>query len=86
MIRVERGNVVLHVKDEEAQYYLSLGYNVTDECGTILQRSIPTNIGELQKYYIEHLQRISELEAQVASLTAAKASKKTKATTQESES
>ena len=86
MIRVERGNVVLHVKDDEAQYYLSLGYNVTDEYGTILQRSIPTNIAELQRYYVEHLQRISELEAQIASLAAAKTSKKVKATTQESES
>ena len=70
MVRVERGNVVLKVKDDEVQHYLNLGYNVTDDTGKILQRSIPTSLGELQAAYITNTQKIAELEDTIAKLTA----------------
>ena len=70
MARVERGNVVLQVKDYEVQHYLNLGYNLTDETGNILKKSIPTNIGELQSAYLEHTKKIAELEDTIAKLTA----------------
>ena len=77
MARVERGNVVLQVKDFEIQHYLNLGYNLTDEAGNILQESIPTNVGELQKAYLEHTKKIAELEDINAKLTAQLSAKKT---------
>lgn len=79
MARVERGNVVLQVKDYEVQHYLNLGYNLTDEAGNILRKSIPTNIGELQTAYLEHTKKIAELEDTIAKLTAQLSAKKTTA-------
>lgn len=70
MARVERGNVVLDVEDDAIQHYLNLGYNLTDNQGNVLKRSIPTNLGELQSAYIKHTAYIEELEATVAKLTA----------------
>lgn len=68
-IRVERGNVVLRVEDYEAQHYLSLGYNVTDETGAVIKASIPTDLGTLRSAYVEHISKIAALEKQVADLT-----------------
>ena len=79
MARVERGNVVLQVKDYEVQHYLNLGYNLTDEAGNILRKSIPTNIGELQTAYLEHTKKIAELEDTIAKLKAQLSAKKTTA-------
>lgn len=70
MVRVERANVVLHVKDEEVQHYLSLGYNVTDEMGHIIQESIPNDLGVLRKFYKEGKEKIKVLEARIAELEA----------------
>lgn len=70
MVRVERGNVVLKVKEYEVQRYLSLGYNVTDDNGNVLKEAIPNDVGTLQKHYVEHKKRIAELEEIVAKLTA----------------
>lgn len=69
MARVERGNVVLTVDDRDVSYYINQGYNLTDDNGKVLQRAIPSNLGELQKLYVDHLERINELEEQVADLT-----------------
>lgn len=77
MVRVERGNVVLRVDEADIQYYLNQGYNLTDETGTILQRAIPTNLGELQTYYVKSTEKIAELEDTIAKLTAQLDSKKT---------
>lgn len=70
MPRVVRGNVVLYVRDDEIQHYLALGYNVTDSHGTVTCPSIPTDVGTLQKHYIESNQRVAVLENEVALLTA----------------
>ena len=70
MVRVERGNVVLKVKEHEVQRYLTLGYNVTDDDGNVLKGAIPNDLGTLQKHYIESKKKIEELEAIVAKLTA----------------
>lgn len=69
MVRIERGNVVLRVKEEEVQYYLNLGYNVTDEQGNILKAAIPINLGVLQKAFIDNQKTIETLNTQVANLT-----------------
>ena len=70
MVRIERGNVVLKVQEHEVQRYLKLGYNVTDDNGTILKEAIPNDMGTLQKHYVESKKRIEELEDIVAKLTA----------------
>ena len=83
MARVERGNVVLHIADNEVQHYLQLGYNLTDESGNVISSAIPSNLGVLQKYYVEHTEKIEELEKTITTLTAQlnqpkKSTKKTK--------
>ena len=70
MVRVERGNVVLRVEEDEIQHYLNLGYNLTDDRGHILKRSIPTQIGELQSAFVANMAKIAELENTIAKLTA----------------
>lgn len=70
MVRVERGNVVLKVEEDEIQHYLNLGYNLTDDRGRILKRSVPTQIGELQSAFVANITKIAELENTVAKLTA----------------
>ena len=69
MVRIERGNVVLNVHEDEVQHYLLLGYNVTDNTGKILRESIPTDFATLQRFYVEQKARIEELEQIVAKLT-----------------
>ena len=78
MARVERGNVVLHIPDEEVQHYINLGYKHTDEMGNVLQDTIPSDVGTLQKAFIDKDKRIAELEATVAELTAKISSKPSK--------
>lgn len=78
MVRVERGNVVLKVEDEEVQHYLNLGYNVTDSCGNIITQALPRDFGTLMSEYIKVCARVDELEATVAKLTAELTVKQTK--------
>lgn len=70
MVRVERGNVVLKVKEDEVQHYLKLGYSVTNNVGSVLKAAIPTDFGTLQKLYLDQKVKITELEKTVAKLTA----------------
>lgn len=70
MPRVTRGNVVLHVKDDEVQHYLQLGYNVTTPMGKVLQASVPSDIATLQRHFVDSNAKISMLEAEIAKLTA----------------
>lgn len=79
MARVERGNVVLDVKDDAVDHYLALGYNVTDEQGRIVKASIPTNLGTLQVAYVENEIKIADLEAEIKKLKAEISSLKAKA-------
>ena len=74
-IRVERGNVVLYVFEEERRHYLQLGYNVTDEFGNIVEESVPRDLGTLQRYYVESKKKIADLEAKVAELESGKSTK-----------
>lgn len=69
MVRVERGNVVLYVKEYEVPHYLSTGFSITDDNGNIIQAAVPNNVGTLQRIYIEQKQKIADLEAQIAELT-----------------
>lgn len=70
MAIVEKANVVLEIKDSEVERYLDLGYNVTDGKGNVLQACIPTDVGTLQKLYLEQLDTIESLKKQKADLEA----------------
>jgi hypothetical protein len=83
MITVERGNTVLDIDDSEAKRYLALGYNITDGKGNIIEECVPTDNSALRKAFIEHKEKIKELEEKIKELeannkeTAKKATKKT---------
>ena len=70
MARVQRGNVVLTVPDDEVQRYLQLGYNQTTPSGKVIQAAIPNDFATLQKLYVENTAKIEELENTIAKLTA----------------
>lgn len=70
MARVQRGNVVLDVKEYEVQRYLQLGYDLTSPDGKVIKSAIPTDYATLQKLYLENTAKIAELENTVAKLTA----------------
>ena len=67
-VRVERGNVVLKVEEYEVQRYLSMGYNVTDNAGNVIKAAVPTNLGQLQLFYVQAPKKIEALEAELAEL------------------
>jgi GH24 family phage-related lysozyme (muramidase) len=68
MAVVEKGNVVLDIRDSEIEHYLDMGYNVTDGNGTVIKACVPKDIGTLQKVYSEQLLKIEELEATITKL------------------
>lgn len=78
MARVERGNVVLHIPDDDAKRYVEMGYNLTDEAGNILEEALPKSVGVLQTAYVEYKRRIAELEKEVETLKAQLAEKPAK--------
>jgi len=71
-VTVQRANVILRVPEEWADRYIEQGYNVIDSYGNVIQESIPKDLGTLQKAYIEHTQKIKELEEVVQQLTVKK--------------
>lgn len=69
MIRVERGNVILDIKPENLDYYMSLGYSQVDDKGNVIKKAIPTTIEELRKAYIENQETIEKLQFEIKKLT-----------------
>jgi hypothetical protein len=70
MARVQRGNVVLRVKDEDVKHYLLLGYNLTKDNGEIITAAMPNDLATLQKMHLDNQAKIAELEDTIAKLTA----------------
>lgn len=81
MVRIERGNVVLDVKEDAVDHYMALGYNVVDEQGRIIKTAIPTSLGALQAAFVANEAKIADLEAEVERLNAENKSLKTKSAT-----
>lgn len=71
-VTVQRANAILQVPEEWVDRYIDQGYNVIDEYGNVIQASIPKDLGTLQKAYVEHTQKIKELEETIEQLTAKK--------------
>lgn len=67
-IKVRRGNAILRVPADQKSYYMGLGYNVIGEDGKVVEETIPTDIGSLQRFYKDAKQQIAGLEDQIKSL------------------
>lgn len=74
-MRAERGNVVLDIKPEEADFYLGKGYSIY-EGNQLIKKAAPQSIAEFQQALKEAQKRIEELEQQIAELQAKKPTKK----------
>lgn len=70
MATVEKGNVVLTVKDDETEHYLELGYNVVDNSGNIIRECVPTDVGALRVAYTAHKKEIEALKKENEALKA----------------
>lgn len=74
-MRAERGNVVLDIKPEEADFYLGKGYSIY-EGNQLIKKAAPQSIAEYKQELKEAQERIQELEQKVAELQAKKQTKK----------
>ena len=70
MVKVERGNVVLRVKEEELKHYIDKGFNQIDDNGNVIQKAVPKDINLLQKAYVENEAVVEKLKARIAELEA----------------
>ena len=69
MALVQRANVYLTVSEEELESYVAKGFNVIDEkTGAVIRQNVPTELGELQKAYSQHVKQIKELTSEIARL------------------
>lgn len=83
MIYAERGNRVIAIREDSIQKYVEQGYMITDEFGNVIKNTIPVDVPNLKKAYVEHIKEIealkaenSQLKAQIAELTSKTATKK----------
>ena len=67
-ILVQRANVLLRVTPEEKDKYVAQGYNVIDESGKVIEKSVPTDVRALQRAFVEHEAEITELKAELVAL------------------
>lgn len=76
MALMQRANALLTVDEEDVERYIAKGYSLIDEkTGKVLKASVPTDVGTLQKAFMEHEAKIKELEAENANLKAQLAEK-----------
>lgn len=68
MFYAERGNRVVSIKEEAIQRYSEMGYVITDDNGNIIRNTVPVDIPNLKKAYVEQSAQIKSLEAENASL------------------
>ena len=70
MIYAERGNKVIAIKEESIQKYVDQGFMITDEYGNVIKNTIPVDVPNLKKAYVEHTKEIESLKAENAQLKA----------------
>lgn len=69
MLRAEKGNKVISIQDEEKDYYLTKGYDIYTTTGEVVEKCVPTDLGQLRSAYVEHEAKIAALTKQVEELT-----------------
>jgi len=67
-ITVKRANVILDISESQLDYYMSQGYDVIDETGKVIQASVPTDVGTLQKAYFDHINEIEAMKEEIEAL------------------
>ena len=67
-ITVRRANVILDVSEDEAERYLDEGYDILDEKGNVVERSIPRDIPSLQAQLQDARKEVDKLKEQVKEL------------------
>lgn len=72
LVQVERGNVILRVPEDDVQRFVGQGYNVIDDAGNVIQATVPKDLGTLQKAYVEQVQEIKKLKAEIENLKTVK--------------
>lgn len=77
-VTVQRANTILQVPEEWVDRYIDQGYDVLDNKGNVIQKSIPKDLGTLQKAYVEHTAKIKELEKEIEQLKMKKAGRQKK--------
>lgn len=77
-VTVQRANTILQVPEEWVDRYIDQGYDVLDSNGKVIQKSIPKDLGTLQKAYLEHTAKIKELEKEIEQLKMKKAGRQKK--------
>ena len=70
MAFVQRANVILEVKEEQVQRYVDNGYDVLDDSGNVVKKSIPRDVRTLQMAYVEQKQQIERMQAEIDALQA----------------
>lgn len=65
-----KANKILKISADAVDRYLSYGYNITDEQGTIIKKGTPHNTNQLTAEYKKQEEEIASLKAENASLTA----------------
>ena len=83
MAIVRKRNEILKVKDELVNHYLTIGYDVIGEDGTVLKKAVPNDTiqlkGEYQRLTLENEQlkeQIAELKAKLEEATKPKRTRK----------
>ena len=69
-VRMRRGGSYLHVPQDSVERYISKGYDVVDEDGNVIRGGNPNDVHSLKTAYDKALERIKELEEEVAQLKA----------------
>ena len=68
MIYAERGNKVVSIREEAIQRYVEQGYTIKDETGAVIKATVPVDIPNLKKSYVEQMQKIDSLQSENAYL------------------
>ena len=76
MVKVRKANVVLRVPDAEIQKYVDNGYDVYNAQGVVVQAATPSDINELKKAYVQHINEIKALKNTIEQLKVQVADKK----------
>ena len=65
-VQVRSGNKYLDIPADAVDRYIAKGYDVVDESGKVLIKSIPNEYNALKAEYLKALDTIKKLEAQIA--------------------
>jgi len=68
-ITVRRANVVLDIKPEDKEFYMSQGYSVIDDTGKVVEEAMSVNANELQVQVTELKKQLADAEKTIAKLT-----------------